>query len=280
MNFYKNFLVLLSCAVLFVGSGQAQGMHTHPGAPVTVDSRIKTFVYSANEVFTVVFNYGYHSYIEFAKGETVKVMALGNNANWKIKPVDNKLYIMPLEKEGHTNMLLETSKGRSYAFDLVSKSLPMDDTYAVGVSEHLGREDSALSDLAYVVRFYYPQSEREFDMRGQKIEITAPSFAHDPELEDIDIRPNATRANYVFTAGSADVAMAPMHAFDDGALTYIKFSDSNMVIPKVYLLDRDGGKIPCRMLLLKGYVIIEGVHELLYLDFGDRGVTVTNQSLG
>ncbi|MCZ6902351.1 MAG: TrbG/VirB9 family P-type conjugative transfer protein [Rickettsia endosymbiont of Ixodes persulcatus] len=55
--------------------------------PITVDSRIKTFVYSNNEIYNVVFNYGYHSYIEFSKGETIKMLAMGNNVGWKVKPV-------------------------------------------------------------------------------------------------------------------------------------------------------------------------------------------------
>lgn len=269
----------LTLSGLFFADGGAFATGLSMGVPVTVDSRIKTFVYNQNEVFPVVFNYGYHSYIEFSKGETVTVMALGDNTNWKIKPVDNKLYIMPLERQGHTNMLLETNKGRSYAFDLISKSIPLSE--GIVHTGALESDDSALSDLVYVVRFYYPHSEREFDVRGNKVKISAPTLSRDVRPnEDVVIEPNPTRVNYTFATGSSDVHLAPVQAFDDGFLTYFQFGEENQVIPKIYVIDKDGNKEPCRMLLLKGYVIIEGVHSMMYLDFGNKGVKVVNQALG
>ena len=279
MNFYKNLLMSLTLTGLLLAGQETLAAGMGIGTPVTVDSRIKTFVYNQNEVFPVVFNYGYHSYIEFSKGETVTVMALGDNTNWKIKPVDNKLYIMPLEKQGHTNMLLETSKGRSYAFDLISKSVPLSE--GMTPTSALGSDDSVLSDLVYVVRFYYPQSEREFDVRGNKLKISAPSLYRDAQQnDDVVIEPNPTRVNYTFAAGSTDVHLAPVLAFDDGYLTYFKFGGEDQAIPKIYVVDEDGNRKPCRMLFLKGYVIIEGVHSTMYLDFGNKGVKVVNQALG
>lgn len=279
MNFYKNFYVALVTAFALFSMSKACFASTNIGVPVSVDSRIKTFVYSQNEVFPVVFNYGYHSYIEFSQGETVRVMALGDNANWKIRPVDNKLYVMPLEKEGHTNMLIETSKGRSYAFDLISTAIPLSGC-AASSTDKLGKTNSALADLAYVVRFYYPQSDRNFDIMGQKLEISPPSLASSLDADDVEIEPNATRTNYMFTGGSAHVSLAPTQAFDDGYLTYFQFGKNNKEIPKIYVVKKDGKKVPCKMLLLRDYVIVEGVHELFYLDFGDgRSVEVVNQAL-
>ncbi|WP_174416393.1 P-type conjugative transfer protein VirB9 [Anaplasma phagocytophilum] len=279
MNFYKNFYVALVTAFALFSMSKACFASTNIGVPVSVDSRIKTFVYSQNEVFPVVFNYGYHSYIEFSQGETVRVMALGDNANWKIRPVDNKLYVMPLEKEGHTNMLIETSKGRSYAFDLISTAIPLSGGAASSINK-LGKTNSALADLAYVVRFYYPQSDRNFDTVGQKLEISPPSLASSLDADDVEIEPNATRTNYMFTGGSAHVSLAPTQAFDDGYLTYFQFGKNNKEIPKIYVVKKDGKKVPCKMLLLRDYVIVEGVHELFYLDFGDgRSVEVVNQAL-
>src|SRR5690606_34865584 len=38
-------------------------------APITTDSRIKTLVYNANEVYQLKFHYGYQSFIEFSNDE-------------------------------------------------------------------------------------------------------------------------------------------------------------------------------------------------------------------
>ncbi|AAV87107.1 hypothetical protein U370_04940 [Anaplasma marginale str. Dawn] len=279
MNFYKNLLACSALLTVVFTGGVAQSA-VSGGAPVSVDSRIKTFVYSPNEIFTVVFNHGYHSFIEFSKGETIKVMAMGDSVHWKVKPVDNKLFIMPLEREGKTNMLVETNKGRSYAFDLVSKSAGPDAAGYKEVADELGRVDSPLLDMAYVVRFYYPDNNREFDLKGAGLaDLSAPSLAKNPNSGEVTVRPNATGKNYVYSASSADATIVPVKTFDDGALTYFQFYDNNKVIPKVFSVGRHGKKVPCRMLLLKGYVIIEGVHKRLYLDYGKSGVEVVNTVL-
>ncbi|MGN7678408.1 MAG: P-type conjugative transfer protein VirB9 [Anaplasma sp.] len=284
MNFYKSLVALSTVlAVVFAGDS-TRAIAAGRDAPISVDSRIKTFVYSPNEIFTVVFNYGYHSYIEFSKGETIKVMAMGDSTHWKVKPVDNKLFIMPLEREGTTNMLVETNKGRSYAFDLVSRSSPSGTAGAAVAqgTDAIGMAGSPLSDLAYVVRFYYPDSNREFDLLNVDVlDLSAPSLVRSPaKTGEVTIKPNGTSKNYEFSASSAEEQIVPVMTFDDGLLTYFRFHENNKVIPKIFSVGRHGKKkVPCRMLLLNGYVIIEGVHKELHLDYGNSSVGVVNKVL-
>ena len=106
---------------------------------ITTDSRIKTYIYNPNEVYLLVVHYGFQSQIEFSKGEEVKTISLGDSYAWKITPLENRLFIKPMEKNIRTNMTILTNK-RSYQFDIVAKELD-------------GEEDQ---DLVYVVRFYYP----------------------------------------------------------------------------------------------------------------------------
>lgn len=107
--------------------------------PVTTDSRIKTLVYSENEVYRLVLQYGYQTYIELPKDEEIQTVSLGDPYAWKMTPAGNRLFIRPQEEAAHTNMTLITSK-HAYQFDLQSK-MP---------------DDTVDEDLAYVVRFYYP----------------------------------------------------------------------------------------------------------------------------
>lgn len=108
---------------------------------ITTDNRIKTYIYNPNEVYLLVLHYGFQSHIEFAKGEEINTISLGDSYAWKISPLGNRLFIKPLEKNIRTNMTIITSK-RTYQFDLVAKNI---------------EEDEDERDLVYVIRFYYPK---------------------------------------------------------------------------------------------------------------------------
>ncbi|QXK92310.1 P-type conjugative transfer protein VirB9 [Neoehrlichia mikurensis] len=271
MNFYKICLMLLILITIIVNQTQAFAYNK----PISIDSRIKTFVYSQNEIFTIVFNYGYHSYIEFSKGETAKVIAMGNSTSWKVKPVDNKLFIMPLEKNGKTNMLIETNKGRSYAFDLICRS-----TNTRTLNASLNTDYSELRDLAYIVRFYYPKTEDEFDLHNVKASpISYTKSSNNINL--ISIIPNNTRYNYIYNKSLSKLnkAIVPYELFDDGLLTYFKFTNNNKTIPKIFTVNKYGQEIPCKMLLLHNYIIIKGVHKTLHLKDSKDALQIINKTL-
>ena len=113
-------------------------------APITTDRRIQTYVYSENEVFKLVIHYGYQTSIEFATGEQVKTISMGDNFAWKITPSGRRLFVKPLQENVHTNMTIITNK-RTYQFDLFSKaSTDLDD-----------------NELVYVLRFFYPIADSQ-----------------------------------------------------------------------------------------------------------------------
>lgn len=124
-----------------VGSAHAQVKES----PVVTDSRIKTFVYSENEVYRLVMHYGFQSHIVFDKNEVIETVSVGDSYAWKVTPVEDRIFVKPLEESSYTNMTVITDK-RSYQFDLVSKD----------PGENV--EDA----LVYMVRFYYPSAN--FDM--------------------------------------------------------------------------------------------------------------------
>lgn len=106
---------------------------------VTSDNRIKTYIYNPNEVFLLVVHTGFQSHIEFAKGEEIETISMGDSYAWKITPLANRLFIKPLERNIRTNMTILTNR-RTYQFDIVAKELD-------------GEDDP---NLVYVVRFHYP----------------------------------------------------------------------------------------------------------------------------
>lgn len=112
-------------------------------APLTTDSRIKTYVYSPNEVYLLVLHHGFQSSIEFAKGESIETITLGDSYAWKITPLGNRLFIRPMEKNVRTNMTIITNR-RTYQFDIAAKEL----------------EEGDEKSLVYVMRFQYPKKSR------------------------------------------------------------------------------------------------------------------------
>ncbi|KYW89035.1 P-type conjugative transfer protein VirB9 [Ehrlichia ruminantium] len=266
MNFYKIFIILLALVTV---SNSAYAVNENNN-PIAIDSRIKTFIYSNNEVYDVVFNYGYHSYIEFSKGETIKMLAMGDTASWKVRPIGNKLFIMPLEKNGKTNMLIETSKGRSYAFDLICRS----ENNSNNDKKENDAGYSELRDLAYIVRFYYPKTEEEFELN--KIKVPDISI---PKSNNVIIKPNSTKHNYTIDNQIEDNKISPVELFDDGKLTYFKFANNNKIIPQIFTYNNSGQKVPCKMLLLQNYVIIKGVHKNLYIQYKNEFINITNKHL-
>jgi len=115
---------------------------------LVTDSRIKTYIYNPNEVYLLVLHHGFQSNIEFAKGEKVQTISLGETYSWKITPLNNLLFIRPLEKNIRTNMTIITNKNQ-YQFDLIARD----------------SEDVDDSELIYSVKFYYPKKLRKNGQR-------------------------------------------------------------------------------------------------------------------
>lgn len=131
-----NFFIL---AVLLLGNLQA---NAYEDLSVTTDSRIKTYIYNPNEIFLIVVHTGFQSHVEFAKGETIETISMGDSYAWKVTPLENRLFIKPMEKNIRTNMTILTNR-RTYQFDIVARDLE-------------GEDDK---DLVYVVRFIYPNKK-------------------------------------------------------------------------------------------------------------------------
>lgn len=137
-------LVLLLGGIFLFVMNPSSARGATDDIPLTTDSRIKTYIYSPNEVYLLVLHYGFQSHIEFSKGETIDTITLGDTFAWKITPLENRLFIKPMEKNIRTNMTIITNK-RTYQFDLVAKEL----------------EDGDEKDLVYVIRFYYPKMNKQ-----------------------------------------------------------------------------------------------------------------------
>ncbi len=216
--------------------------------PIAMDSRIKTFIYSENEVFRLVVHYGYQTSIEFADGEEIQTISVGNNYAWQLTPVGRRLFIKPLEENILTNMTILTNN-RSYQFEVQSKLL----SYTID------------EELVYVVRFFFPDAD--FDK-------TRPAIVSN---ETKEIIPAITPYNFNYSLTGPE-AISPVKIFDDGVNTFFKFDDKLQVIP-VISVKSEKGVLPLEPRKRGDYVIVNSIGKEFELTLNNNVVNVYNENL-
>lgn len=260
--------------------------------PITTDSRIKTLVYNANEVFAVTTHYGYQSNIEFGAKETIDTISVGDRVAWQITPSGRRLFIRAQEENAHTNMTVVTNL-RAYQFDLRSSAAD-----AVFGS----------SELTYVVRFFYPE---DGDMNTKY--VTAAMTAMPPAVPPMpmagspygdtayvtpapattdNLAPLPSGATNYMTASPAPMPVfnyhytysgptdvAPTKIFDDGKSTFFKFTSPT--IPRVAIVTAQGEvmEVPARR-TSDGLVAVSAVAPRFSITDQGKEVLVYNEAGG
>lgn len=246
--FISVFAVFLS-AFLFNGVASA-------GNPIATDSRIRTFVYGENEVFTVLTRYGYQSSLELAKGEKILTLSIGDPVAFKITPSDNRLFVKTLQNDRVTNMTVITDM-RTYHFEISSKA-------------------DENQDLVYVMRFYYPDDDfGKTDFSGSAIEEMAidnfsKGVAVSGTLDD--------NYNYNYSMTGSD-AIAPLKIFDDGRTVFFKFRNGNAAVPAIFAVTADGREVPVQSRQSGEYIAVDGVPARVSLRLGSEVVCVFNEAV-
>ena len=211
-------------------------------APVTIDSRIKTFVYSENEIFPVVLHYGYQTAIEFGKDETIQTYSVGNQFVWQFSAIGRTLFIRPLEDNIVTNMTVITNKKRYY-FELYSKMIS-------GINDE---------EMSYVVRFFYP------DNGSDKIKIKISEDKSKDENIDV-IKPY--NFNYEISGLNKDKLSV---VFDNKINTFFKFTN----IDKVNYINCDGKNLTPR--ILGNYMVINSLCKSAYIELEGKKIIVNSK---
>lgn len=239
----KRFLTMLAVAM---------GAMTCAGAfaeePVLTDSRIKTFVYNENRVYTVMTEAGYQSNIEFGPGEEIETLSVGDRIGWQIVPSGRRLFLRALEDNVRTNMTVVTSK-RTYQFDLSS----------------IAPKESKRPDVVYVARFYYPTEE---DLRSARA-VAANDLLSTAEPE--------AEMHYDYTYTGPDTS-APLKIFDNGKETYFKFRGQGPA-PALALVRPDGMETPVPLRASGEYLVAPVVGARFTIRRGQDVICVFNESL-
>jgi len=221
--------------------------------PIVTDKRIRTLIYNENDVFKIVTHYGYQSNIEFGPKEKIMTISIGDQSAWQIIPAERHLFIRALAEHAHTNMTVITNE-RIYQFDL----------YAYP------KDEEGHDDLAYVIRFYYPQEH----------EVGIPMSQPGPIDMTLPAPPTrATQPAYNFNyslSGPNDIA--PIKVFDDGNQTYFQFG-SFQHNPQIYLVDNQGYEQPVSGQIQGNYIIINQRGAKFSIRANDKVVCVFNEQM-
>lgn len=210
------------------------------------DSRVRTIDYNPLDVTRINTFYGVSTFVQFAEGETIRDVAVGDEQAWSIVPRGNNLFIKPRARKADTNVTVVTEK-RVYHFALMVVPRAMKDATA-------WRDPN----LIYGLSFRYPEDEaarREEQARLEKLKEkhelikaklkmstrSGQGGAEEmPEAEGEHSAPSDRRpeVNYDYwVAGSPEIS--PTAVRDDGRFTYLEFTN-NRDMPAIYAVDAEG----------------------------------------
>jgi type IV secretion system protein VirB9 len=235
--------ILILFLIFFSITLESFGNSEDIDAPVAIDSRIKTFVYSENEIFPVVLNYGYQTAIEFSKDETIQTYSVGNQFVWQFSAVGRTLFIKPLEDNIITNMTVLTNK-RRYYFELYSKMLS-------GINDE---------EFCYVVRFFYPDNSNDSIKTRPQIKI------EEKKQDEVAIIKPYNFNYEIVGVGKDQISIV----FDNGVNTFMKFEKAKL--NAIQSVTCDNKKITSRV--LGSYLVINQTCKKTQLNFADKIATI------
>jgi type IV secretion system protein VirB9 len=221
--------------------------------PTAVDSRIRVMVYNPNDVFKFTGYYNYQASVEFAQGETIQSISMGDTTGWQIVPSGNRMFIKPIQEEATTNMTIITDK-RTYFFELYAE-------------EALDIRDP---NMVFSVKFIYPDEEEYENITRYASKTSSESMPDLKKPEDL---------NFHYTLSGPE-NLSPVKIFDDGQFTYLQFRQYKTTAPAIFYMDEKlkENLVNFRVSKDRKYTILEGVYKRLTVRIDDKIVCVYNEA--
>jgi type IV secretion system protein VirB9 len=219
--------------------------------PVTdFDSRLRVIDYDPTAVVQMLGCAGFQTTVTLASNEQVENVSVGDSANWQVtvNKRGNLVFVKPVSPKGFTNMTVITNR-RSYNFELRT------------ASEKACRS----GDVTYELRFRYAPEPST----GTPAAPTRPA---DPNA----FLPAPEKRNTAYSfVGAAD--LIPVRVFDDGALTYFRWSPG-IPAPAVYALNSDNTESLVNYASRGDYLVVEQVAPGYVLRRGSLKSTLYNDA--
>jgi type IV secretion system protein VirB9 len=213
------------------------------------DPRVKTVAYNEGDVVVIVGHYGFSTNIEFAPGENVQSIALGDSLAWEVAPRGNQLFVKPREDNATTNMTVVTGQ-RSYQFWLDAAQ-----------ASNKGRG----AEMFFRVKFIYPREEAARARAEADHQRAAAALTE-------TIPPK----NYNYWA-CGNPRLRPTEAYDDGRFTYLRFPGSQE-IPAAYVINSDGAETLANGTMRGDQLVLQTTAAKIILRRGKAVACLENRS--
>lgn len=238
-------LLLLAMAALVTPAAYANWVP----ARGTVDTRIRTAPYSADQVYQLYGYVGYQIDIEFSRGERFLGLAAGDMNALSFKAEGNHLFLKPRLSHVHTNLTILTSE-REYEFDY---------------SASPGAPDPTLGEVIYALKFTYPQSRSASAAALQRGRITK-------DLRDAP-RDAFKNTDYWY-CGRPE--LKPVSAWDDGARTWIEFG-ARSELPAIFVKNDDGSESLVNFSIERSDIVVQRIAKRFVLRRGKLTGCIVNK---
>jgi type IV secretion system protein VirB9 len=215
----------------------------------TVDSRVRTTTYNADEVYKLNGFVGYAIELIFEEGESFSGTGGGDLGGVTIDAHGNSVLLKPKATLVATNLVVFTDR-RAYRFD-----------YSVSSR----RPDGHAEEVMYAVRFHYPP--RPKNANGETVETQI-----DRELAGAD-RVRARNTDYWYCGRQS---IMPTAASDDGVHTRLSFG-ARSEIPAIFVRNEDGSESLLNFSMDAGDVVIHRVAPKFILRRGRVTGCIVNQ---
>ena len=217
------------------------------------DPRLQSVHYEADKVVKVQGRLGYQSMIEFAQGEQIENVAVGDSTAWQVTPNKraNLLFLKPLFGKAKTNMTVVTDQ-RTYLFDL---------------------SVATTGSPLYNLRFTYgakplvpatPQQRKvSYPNLLANAAVAAPPVSH-PKL------------NYDWK-GKGDKQLLPARYYDDGRSLYLQWK-AGVVMPALFERDEEGREGLLNYRQQGSFIVVDSVPNTLVMRHGKDAAVLINRN--
>jgi type IV secretion system protein VirB9 len=226
------------------------------------DDRVKLVVYDPANVVKIVGVIRISTQVQFAEGEEIAQVAIGDAVAWDVAPAGNILFLKPREKFPQTNLQIVTTRPdgrkRSYQFELTVRD---------GAA-------SVASDTYFLVKFDYPNDEDE----RRKVELEQKKGNSDAEKADLVLNYHEAHGprNFAYSAQGAS-ALEPATVYDDGKATVFRF-EGNSEIPSIYVVNSDGSEGLINKAIEEDLVIVQAIAQKFILRRGSDVLCIFNEA--
>jgi type IV secretion system protein VirB9 len=215
----------------------------------SVDSRIRTAAYNAEEVYKLRGFVGYQIDLEFEPGETFTGLGAGDLEGLSFVSQDNHLFLKPKAARVATNLTVLTSR-RHYQFDYIALTQ---------------RPAAGDRDVIYALRFTYSPTSAQAAAEAAAKRL-------DLQLEGASgMRPK--NVDYWYCG---EPTIRPIAASDDGVHTRLRFA-ANSELPAIFVRNDDGGESLVNYSMDTGDIIVHRVARRFVLRRGMLTGCVVNR---